>query len=242
MRMFRTYEADRVEKYLIMEDSLMKAEKRFGNFSQNFIKNREIFSNLNRVYQDIKNHDRIWCIFTNLFNIKTSEHRSSEIKGMESRQILSHQFLARSTWLVLLGRRQRFFLPLLILTIILLTLFFTWIWFILLLLILIFYSFFVMIWMYWFFLALLLGIIFILWSFLAWLFLAVLFLPRGSGWSYSLILLIFTLWYVLYYLFGLRPTIRILRKKNMLIFLFFFDQLPQWFYLGSFSQNLLLGN
>lgn len=58
MKMFKTYEADRVEKYLIMEDSIMKAEKRFGNFSQNFIKNREIFSNLNRVYQDIKNHER----------------------------------------------------------------------------------------------------------------------------------------------------------------------------------------
>lgn len=40
----------------MMEDSITKAEKRFGNFSHNFIKNREVFSNLNRVYEDIKNH------------------------------------------------------------------------------------------------------------------------------------------------------------------------------------------
>ena len=37
-----------------MEDNILKAEKRFGNFSEIFIKNREVFSNLNRVYQDIK--------------------------------------------------------------------------------------------------------------------------------------------------------------------------------------------
>ena len=56
LKIFKTYEAERVEKYLIMEDNITKAEKRFGSFSQHFIKNREVFSNLNRVYQDIKNH------------------------------------------------------------------------------------------------------------------------------------------------------------------------------------------
>ena len=57
-KIFKTYEVDRVEKYLIMEENIVKAEKKFGNFSTNFIKNREIFSNLNQVYLQIKNHDR----------------------------------------------------------------------------------------------------------------------------------------------------------------------------------------
>lgn len=39
-KIFRNFEPDRVEKYIVMEDSITKAEKRFGNFSQNFIKNR----------------------------------------------------------------------------------------------------------------------------------------------------------------------------------------------------------
>lgn len=55
-KIFKKFEPDRVEKYLMMEDSISKAEKRFGKFSPNFIKNREVFSNLNRVYEDIRNH------------------------------------------------------------------------------------------------------------------------------------------------------------------------------------------
>lgn len=55
-KIFKKFEPDRVEKYLMMEDSISKAEKRFGKFSANFIKNREVFSNLNRVYEDIRNH------------------------------------------------------------------------------------------------------------------------------------------------------------------------------------------
>ena len=39
-KIFKVFEPDRIEKYIMMEDSITKAEKRFGNFSHNFIKNR----------------------------------------------------------------------------------------------------------------------------------------------------------------------------------------------------------
>ena len=42
-KIFKTYEVDRVEKYLIMEENIVKAEKKFGNFSQNFIKTAKYF-------------------------------------------------------------------------------------------------------------------------------------------------------------------------------------------------------
>lgn len=32
-RIFEKFEGDRIEKYLVMEDNLLKAEKKFGNFS-----------------------------------------------------------------------------------------------------------------------------------------------------------------------------------------------------------------
>jgi hypothetical protein len=38
----------------MMEESITKAEKNFGDFSQNFTKNKEVFSNLNKVYLSIK--------------------------------------------------------------------------------------------------------------------------------------------------------------------------------------------
>lgn len=57
-KILKTCEVDRMEKYLLMEENIIKAEKKFGNFSQNFVKNREIFSNLNQVYLQIKNRDR----------------------------------------------------------------------------------------------------------------------------------------------------------------------------------------
>jgi hypothetical protein len=38
-----------------MEENINKAEKNYGKFSQNFVKNREVFSNINRVYLQIKN-------------------------------------------------------------------------------------------------------------------------------------------------------------------------------------------
>lgn len=57
-KILKTCEVDRMEKYLLMEENIIKAEKKFGNFSQNFVKNREIFSNLNQVYLQIRNRDR----------------------------------------------------------------------------------------------------------------------------------------------------------------------------------------
>ena len=42
-KIFKTYEVDRVEKYLIMEENIVKAEKKFGNFSQYFIKTAKYF-------------------------------------------------------------------------------------------------------------------------------------------------------------------------------------------------------
>lgn len=39
-RIFRTFDSDRVEKYLLMEDNINKAEKNYGKFSQNVSKNR----------------------------------------------------------------------------------------------------------------------------------------------------------------------------------------------------------
>jgi hypothetical protein len=54
----RTLEQERVDKYLIMEENIAKAEKNYGKFSQNFHKNQEVFSNINRVYQQIaRSHD-----------------------------------------------------------------------------------------------------------------------------------------------------------------------------------------
>lgn len=32
-RIFRTFDSDRVEKYLLMEDNINKAEKNYGKFS-----------------------------------------------------------------------------------------------------------------------------------------------------------------------------------------------------------------
>ncbi len=54
-KIFRTFESDRIEKYLLMEDNINKAEKNYGKFSQNLSKNREIFSNINKVYLQIRN-------------------------------------------------------------------------------------------------------------------------------------------------------------------------------------------
>lgn len=53
-RIFRTFDSDRVEKYLLMEDNINKAEKNYGKFSQNVSKNRQVFSNINKVYLQIK--------------------------------------------------------------------------------------------------------------------------------------------------------------------------------------------
>lgn len=55
-KVFKKFQPERIERYMGMEDNITKAEKRFGSFSQNFVKNREVFSNLNRVYEDIKKH------------------------------------------------------------------------------------------------------------------------------------------------------------------------------------------
>jgi hypothetical protein len=49
----RQLEQERVEKYLIMEENISRAEKNYGKFSQNFHKNQEVFSNINKVYQQI---------------------------------------------------------------------------------------------------------------------------------------------------------------------------------------------
>jgi len=38
-----------------MEENINKAEKNYGKFSPNFVKNREVFSNINKVYVQIKN-------------------------------------------------------------------------------------------------------------------------------------------------------------------------------------------
>lgn len=54
-KIFRTFESDRIEKYLLMEDNINKAEKNYGKFSENLSKNREVFSNINKVYLQIKN-------------------------------------------------------------------------------------------------------------------------------------------------------------------------------------------
>lgn len=54
-RIFRTFEPDRIEKYILMEENINKAQKDYGKFSQNFVKNREVFSNINRVYLQIRN-------------------------------------------------------------------------------------------------------------------------------------------------------------------------------------------
>lgn len=54
----RTLEQERVDKYLVMEENIAKAEKNYGKFSQNFHKNQEVFSNINKVYQQIaRSHD-----------------------------------------------------------------------------------------------------------------------------------------------------------------------------------------
>jgi hypothetical protein len=54
----RALEQERVEKYLIMEENISRAEKNYGKFSQNFHKNQEVFSNINKVYQQIaRAHD-----------------------------------------------------------------------------------------------------------------------------------------------------------------------------------------
>jgi pantothenate kinase len=39
-KIFRTFESDRIEKYLLMEENINKAEKNYGKFSQNLCKNR----------------------------------------------------------------------------------------------------------------------------------------------------------------------------------------------------------
>lgn len=57
-KIFKKFEPERIERYIAMEDNITKAQKRFGSFSQNFVKNREVFSNLNRVYEDIKKHEK----------------------------------------------------------------------------------------------------------------------------------------------------------------------------------------
>lgn len=43
---------------MLMEENITKAEKNFGDFSENFVKNKEVFSNLNKVYMKIKNADK----------------------------------------------------------------------------------------------------------------------------------------------------------------------------------------
>lgn len=55
----RLLEPERVEKYLIMEDNITRAEKNFGKFSQTFHKNQETFSNINRVYMQIRKSSEI---------------------------------------------------------------------------------------------------------------------------------------------------------------------------------------
>ena len=46
-------EPERVEKYLVMEENISRAEQNYGKFSQCFHKNQEVFSNINKVYQSI---------------------------------------------------------------------------------------------------------------------------------------------------------------------------------------------
>lgn len=43
-----------------MEDNINKAEKNYGKFSTNFVKNREVFGNINKVYLQIKKSSMDW--------------------------------------------------------------------------------------------------------------------------------------------------------------------------------------
>ena len=51
--LIRAFDQERIEKYLVMEDTINKAQKNYGSYSQNFLKNQETFCNINRVYEQI---------------------------------------------------------------------------------------------------------------------------------------------------------------------------------------------
>ena len=52
-KIFKTFDSDRFQKYMVMEENINKAEKHYGKFSQNFVKNKQVFVNINKVYQQI---------------------------------------------------------------------------------------------------------------------------------------------------------------------------------------------